>query len=93
MFHQVTIIGGGLLLATAIFIKRPFCRTLCPLGLIYGKLNKISLIKVDLNKNKCLACGKCNKVCISDIKPVKDVNGVLCVKCFNCLRVCRIMKT
>jgi polyferredoxin len=88
VFHEVTIIGGGLLLTTAIFVKRPFCRILCPLGLIYGKLNKVSPIKVMLNKNKCSACGECNKVCISDINPVKEVNSVLCAKCFNCLKVC-----
>jgi len=88
IFHEVTIIGGGLLLSTAIFLKRPFCRIFCPLGLIYGKLNKWSPIKVTLNKNKCSACGACDKVCISDIKPVKEVNGDFCAKCFNCVKIC-----
>ncbi|MGE5197180.1 MAG: 4Fe-4S binding protein [Deltaproteobacteria bacterium] len=88
VFHEVTIIGGGLLLATAIFVKRPFCRMLCPLGFIYGKLNKISPIKVALDKNKCLACGRCNSVCVADIRPVEEANGDLCAKCFNCAKVC-----
>lgn len=89
VFNEITIIAGGLLLATAIFIKRPFCRILCPLGLIYGKLNRVSPIKVSLDKNKCLACGECNKVCISELEPIQEVNGDLCAKCFNCLRVCQ----
>lgn len=89
VFNEAVIIGGGLLLTTAIFIKRPFCRILCPLGFIYGKLNKFSLVKVALDKNKCLACGKCDKSCITDLKPIKGVNGELCVKCFNCLTVCK----
>jgi len=88
VFHEVTIVGGGLLLTATIFIKRPFCRIFCPLGLIYGKLNKVSPIKVILNKNKCSDCGACDKVCISDIKPVKEANGDLCAKCFNCVTIC-----
>jgi ferredoxin-type protein NapH len=89
VFHEMTVIGGALLLTTAIFIKRPFCRMLCPLGLIYGKLNKLSPIRVPLDKHKCTSCGACDKVCISDIKPAQDVNGDLCAKCYNCLKVCR----
>jgi len=94
IFHEVTIIGGGMLLATAIFLKRPFCRLLCPLGLIYGKLNKVSPFKVSLDKNLCSACGTCDKVCVSDLKPAQEVNADLCVKCFNCLKICdRIRKS
>jgi len=89
VFHEVTIIGGGLLLFSTFFIKRSFCRFLCPLGLIYGKLNKFSPVKVALDKNKCSSCGECHKVCVSDLKPIKEVNRDLCVKCYNCSRICR----
>lgn len=89
VFHEAIIIGGGLFLASAIFLKRPICRILCPLGLIYGKLNRISPIKVALQKDKCLACKQCDKVCVSEIKPVKEVNEDLCAKCFNCAKICR----
>jgi len=92
IFHEITIIGGGMLLVTAIFFKRPFCRLFCPLGLIYGRLNKISPLRVGLGKNLCLACGACDKACISDIKPSREVNGDLCVKCFNCLKICDQIK-
>lgn len=88
IFKETTIIAGILLLSLAIFIKRPFCRILCPLGLIYGKFNKISPVKVILDKNKCSACGECNKVCISDLSPPGEVNGSLCAKCFNCTKIC-----
>jgi len=88
IFHEITIIGGVMLLATAIFLKRPFCHLFCPLGLIYGKLNKISPFKVGLDKNLCSACGTCDKACVSDLKPSQEVNGDLCVKCFNCLKIC-----
>jgi len=88
LFNGFVIIGGAILLTMALFIKRPFCRLLCPLGLIYGKLNKLSPIKAVLNLKECVACGKCSKVCINDINPVKEINGDLCAKCFNCVKVC-----
>jgi ferredoxin-type protein NapH len=62
LFHEVIIVSGWLILALALFLKRPFCRTLCPLGLIYGLCNKISAFKVDLNRKLCATCGKCNEV-------------------------------
>jgi len=93
IFHEATIIGGTLLLATAIFVKRPFCRILCPLGLIYGKFNRTSPVKAALDKNKCSACGECNKVCISDLEPIKEINGDLCTKCFNCVKICEKSKS
>jgi len=88
IFQETTIIVGGIFLISAIFIKRPICRIFCPLGLIYGKLNKVSPIKVVLDKEKCLACGRCAKACVSDIEPTTQVNQDLCVKCFNCLKIC-----
>ena len=88
LFSEFVVIGGGLFLLISIFIKRPFCRFLCPLGFVFGKLNKISPIKVILNRKHCVSCGKCNNVCIVDIKPSAEVNGDLCMKCFNCKKVC-----
>ncbi|MFC1752971.1 4Fe-4S binding protein [Thermoproteota archaeon] len=74
----------------AFFMKRPFCKILCPLGLIYGKLNKFSPLKVKLNK--CSGCEKCVESCIADIKPLSESNGELCAKCFNCQVVCNSNK-
>ena len=93
LFHKFTIMGGILLLIVAVFTKRPLCKVLCPLGIIYGKLNKISPIKVGLDRKKCRDCGKCNKVCITDVQPVTEVNGELCAKCYSCKKVCKIERT
>lgn len=86
LFNDLAIVSGFLFLFSAFFINRPFCRMLCPIGFVYGKLNKISPIKVVLNR--CKGCGECNKVCVVGIKPVNEVNSDLCVKCFNCHKVC-----
>ena len=90
VFNIFTVGAGSLIILLALFIKRPFCRFLCPIGSIYWKLNILSPLKVQLNKEHCLKCRKCINVCISDINPIKDVNNDHCVKCFNCVKVCKI---
>ncbi|UCC94646.1 MAG: 4Fe-4S binding protein [Candidatus Omnitrophota bacterium] len=89
VFHEVTVIGGFLFLSTALFIKRPFCRFVCPAGLIYGKMNALSPFKVILNTERCTGCGECSAACIMNIKPMREVNSDLCVKCFNCKKTCK----
>ena len=92
VFNIFTVGAGSLIILLALFIKRPFCRFLCPVGLIYGKFNKISAVKVKLDRNTCTACVRCSLVCVSDLVPLKEVNSDQCVKCFNCVKVCNNTK-
>ncbi|MEW6102108.1 MAG: 4Fe-4S binding protein [Candidatus Omnitrophota bacterium] len=84
----ITILVVDLFLILALFAKRPFCRFLCPLGFIYGKMNKIAPARVNLDIEKCLKCGNCRKVCPVGLKPNEEVNTELCIKCFNCAKAC-----
>lgn len=68
--------------------KRAFCRYICPLGLILGFFNRISLYKVKLNKEKCLNCGTCVKSCPMGIDPKTKVNSIECIKCGDCVGSC-----
>ncbi len=76
---MVSIIVG------CVFIFRLFCRFLCPLGLLYGFFNKISIFGIKLDKPKCVDCGKCISKCKMDIKHVGDVE---CISCGECIDVC-----
>ncbi len=69
----------------SIFCYRSFCRFLCPLGALYGFFNKIALLGVKLDKNKCTDCGLCQGVCPMDIKTVGDHE---CIQCGKCISVC-----
>ncbi len=69
------------------FIYRPFCRFLCPLGAIYGFFNKIAIIGVKLDKQKCTDCGLCVSHCKMDIKHVGDHE---CINCGECISVCPV---
>lgn len=77
----VTIIG-------CVLIYRFFCKALCPLGAIYGLLNKISIYHLEVNQHKCVGCGKCSRVCKMDVDPVKTPNSAECIRCGNCAAAC-----
>ena len=73
------------ILVSAIFIYRSFCRFICPLGAIYGLFNKIALLGVRLDKASCTDCGLCVATCKMDIKHVGDQE---CINCGACISVC-----
>jgi len=66
-----------------LFIKRPFCRTICPLGAIYALFNRISLVSVK-NLPGCVDCGQCDAVCPVDLNVKREVNSEACIKCLEC---------
>ena len=72
----------------SVFIERPFCNTLCPLGILLGFFNKISILKMNVDMNKCIKCNKCHAVCPSDIYIYENSNSVECVRCGDCINVC-----
>lgn len=69
-------------------ICRFFCKVMCPLGAIYGLLNKVSLFRMDVNMGKCIHCGKCTHVCPMDVDPVKTPDSAECIRCGKCVSAC-----
>ena len=86
-FIKMTILV--LVIIGSIFVFRFFCKTLCPLGAIYGLLNKISLYGLKVKKEDCIFCGKCEKICKMDINPIKNPNSIECIRCGECAAVCK----
>ena len=75
---------------SSVIIARPFCKYLCPLGAIYGPLNKISLYHMECDTAKCISCGKCSAVCDMCVDPVKDANSTECIRCLKCVHECPV---
>ena len=73
------------IIVLCVFMYRPFCRFLCPLGAIYGFFNKIAFLGVKVDKVKCTNCGLCVKNCQMDVKCVGDHE---CINCGKCMKVC-----
>ena len=71
-----------------LFIWRPFCKYLCPLGAFYGCFNRFALYRGSIDENACIRCGKCAGACRMGVDPVKNINSAECIRCGDCARVC-----
>ena len=69
--------------------RRPFCRTVCPLGAFWGLFNKVSLFRMAVDDEKCTLCDKCHKDCPVDIKIYEKANSPDCVRCLKCVSSCK----
>lgn len=76
--------------ALAMFKGRLYCNTMCPVGAFLGLISKISLLKIEIDKDTCIHCGKCERICKSSCIDVsnENVDFSRCVSCFNCLQTC-----
>lgn len=87
LFVWKMLILVGMIMAS-IFIYRPFCRYICPLGAFYGLFNSISFYKLKIDKNKCTRCNACVRKCKRDIEVYKNPNSAECIRCGDCMKVC-----
>ncbi len=72
----------------AMVIKRPFCRVVCPIGAIYALFNRVSLLRLKLDRESCNECQLCRRVCPMDIEPYQEPNQIDCIRCFECVWHC-----
>ncbi len=77
-----------LTLTGCVFVFRFFCKSLCPLGAIYGLLNKISVYHLEVDKEACISCGRCAQVCKMNVDPVRCPNSAECIRCGACAASC-----
>ena len=74
-----------LFIGFSVFMFRPFCRFICPLGAIYSLFNRISFFGVRVDLSKCTHCSRCIRECGMDVKEVGDRE---CIQCASCMNVC-----
>ncbi len=77
-----------LILLTSMVIYRPFCKYLCPLGAIYGLLNRFSFYQMHVDTHMCISCGKCEKSCPMQVKIRQAPNSPECIRCGVCKSAC-----
>ncbi|MCR4564012.1 MAG: 4Fe-4S binding protein [Clostridiales bacterium] len=72
----------------SVFIHRFFCKYLCPLGAFYALFNKFSFYRLNIDKEKCIDCKKCEQVCPMDVEVTKCINSTECIRCGKCRAAC-----
>jgi len=77
-----------------LFIHRPWCKYLCPIGLLFAVFNRISFLKIKLGgkgSKRCTGCRKCLEKCTTGQPLSKLERGfasVECVRCYDCVLAC-----
>lgn len=74
------------LVLVSLFVYRPFCRFLCPLGALYSFFNRFALLRYRADNEACTNCGACLAVCKVDIRTVSDRE---CIQCGACVTSCK----
>lgn len=77
----------AVILISACFIYRSFCRFLCPLGAIYSLFAPVAFLGVKIHRDACIDCGRCVKTCRMDIRKVGDRE---CIQCGECMKECNV---
>lgn len=82
----------GIALAFGLKDNRAFCKYICPITVFLKPSSYFSLLRIKCNKNKCISCGKCRRVCPMDVDVTdnsrKRINGTECILCMECVKNC-----
>ena len=54
---------GACFLVIGLFVGRPYCRFLCPYGVILGLLSRLSRWRVKITPEACVRCHLCEETC------------------------------
>ena len=57
------LLAGGLILLLGVFVARPYCRFLCPYGVLLGWMSHFSKFHLDIPPSPCVSCRLCEDSC------------------------------
>ena len=82
----------GILLAFVLKDNRAFCKYICPITVFLKPMSYFSAMRITCDKEKCVSCGKCKRVCPMDVDMTDNTrsrkNGTECIICMECVEQC-----
>jgi NAD-dependent dihydropyrimidine dehydrogenase PreA subunit len=86
----------AVVLVASVFVSRPFCRYLCPVGGILALAGRVSLLRVRLDSASCSggSCAACIRTCPVDAIERAEAGGTPaiasaeCIACNRCIAAC-----
>lgn len=73
---------------------RIWCRYVCPVGALSSCFNKISMMTISKEQNKCTKCDVCVNVCPTKVQSIKEleksgkIGDTGCIYCLKCIKAC-----
>ncbi len=71
-----------------VLVGRGWCRYVCPLGALMAPFNKISVLWVHVDRDKCIECMACVKICPMKIDVLNMYRDPECILCGKCITIC-----
>jgi polyferredoxin len=93
---NLTVINGLVVLGVAlasVFFYRPWCRFLCPFGLLGLVAEQVSFLRPRIDEEKCVNCMQCVEACPTGaMKDFYEKNQFHndCYACGACIEACKI---
>jgi polyferredoxin len=88
-------VAGGVFVTTVLvaglFVYRPWCHLFCPFGMVGWLFEKISLFRIRVDYETCIACEACSKACPSTVmEAILKRDRIIpdCFACGTCMNVC-----
>ncbi len=82
----------GIVMAFVFKDNRAFCKYFCPISVFLKPMSYFSVLRIKCDKDKCVNCGKCKKVCPMEVDMTdnsrKRKNGTECILCMECVKSC-----
>jgi len=89
---NVVYYAVGIALAFLFKDNRAFCKYICPVAVFLKPMSYFSFIRVRCDKEKCVSCGRCRRVCPMNVDVTdnsrKRANGTECILCMECVKNC-----
>lgn len=84
----------GIALAFILKDNRAFCKYICPITLFLKLSSYYSILRVTVDKEKCVDCNKCLNSCPMNVDMLnnsrKRENGTECILCLECVKNCKV---
>lgn len=82
----------GIALACLCRDNRAFCKYVCPITVFLKPMSYFALLRVKLDEEKCVACGKCRRLCPMNVDVPNNSrrrqNATECILCMRCVDNC-----
>lgn len=84
----------GIVLVSSVFIHRPFCKMICPVGLLHGLVTLLPGASVLGINTSCAGCKTCSTSCqinaITREGKTSKLDNQECIRCGDCMDDCKI---
>jgi len=94
-FLDPSRLAAGIMISLVVisfFLRNFWCRYLCPYGALLGLLALASPFQVKRDKETCIDCKKCEKICPASITLTskKTIRTGECIGCMECVSACPV---